>query len=51
MAGQLGNKRVTIQNLKVVAVDEENDLILVKGAVPGPNGRRRVCVSCDQGPW
>ena len=38
MAGQLGNKRVTIQNLKVVAVDVENDLILVKGAVPGPTG-------------
>ena len=38
MAGQLGNKRVTIQNLKVVAVDEENDLILIKGAVPGPTG-------------
>ncbi|MCY3857447.1 MAG: 50S ribosomal protein L3 [Gammaproteobacteria bacterium] len=38
MAGQLGNKRVTIQNLKIVAVDEENDLILIKGAVPGPTG-------------
>ena len=38
MAGQLGNKRVTIQNLKIVAVDEENDLLLIKGAVPGPTG-------------
>lgn len=36
MPGQMGNKRVTIQNLEVVRVDAENNLILVKGAVPGP---------------
>jgi large subunit ribosomal protein L3 len=36
MPGQMGNKRVTIQNLEVVRVDAENDLILVRGAVPGP---------------
>jgi large subunit ribosomal protein L3 len=36
MAGQLGNKRVTTQNLEVAAIDEEDNLILVKGAVPGP---------------
>ena len=36
MPGHMGNKRVTIQNLEVVRVDEENNLILVKGAVPGP---------------
>lgn len=35
MAGQMGNERVTTQNLEVVAVDEEDNLILVKGAVPG----------------
>ncbi|MFP4313597.1 MAG: 50S ribosomal protein L3 [Alphaproteobacteria bacterium] len=35
MAGQLGNERVTTQNLQVVAIDEEDNLILVKGAVPG----------------
>lgn len=38
MAGQYGNTRVTIRNLKVVRVDEENHLLLVYGAVPGPNG-------------
>lgn len=38
MAGQLGNKRVTVQNLKIVAVDAERDLLLVRGAVPGPTG-------------
>ena len=36
MPGQMGNKKVTIQNLEVVRVDSENNLILVKGAVPGP---------------
>ncbi len=35
MAGQMGNERVTTQNLEVVAVDLEDNLILVKGAVPG----------------
>ncbi len=35
MAGQMGNERVTVQNLKVVAVDLEDNLVLVKGAVPG----------------
>ncbi|MGN1043917.1 MAG: 50S ribosomal protein L3 [Acutalibacteraceae bacterium] len=38
MAGHLGSERVTVQNLKVVKVDSENNLIAIKGAVPGPNG-------------
>ena len=36
MPGQMGNKQITIQNLEVVRVDAENNLLLVKGAVPGP---------------
>ena len=36
MPGQMGNKQITIQNLEVVRVDAENNVILVKGAVPGP---------------
>lgn len=36
MPGQMGSERVTIQNLEVVKVDAENNIILVKGAVPGP---------------
>ena len=32
----MGSKRITIQNLEVVRVDVENNVILVKGAVPGP---------------
>ena len=38
MAGQYGNARITTRNLKVVRVDSENGLVLVRGAVPGPNG-------------
>ena len=37
-AGHLGAERVTVQNLDVVKVDAENNLIAVKGAVPGPRG-------------
>lgn len=36
MPGQMGNKQITIQNLEIVRVDADKDLILVKGAVPGP---------------
>ena len=38
MAGHLGAETVTVQNLVVAKVDAENNLIAVKGAVPGPNG-------------
>ncbi|QTF92542.1 50S ribosomal protein L3, partial [Halomonas sp. BM-2019] len=38
MAGQMGNKQVTVQSLEVVRVDAERNLILVKGAVPGASG-------------
>ena len=39
MPGQHGNRRATVQNLTVVKVDPENNLILIKGAVPGSNRR------------
>jgi len=38
MAGHLGDERVTTQNLKIVSVDAERGLILIKGAVPGSEG-------------
>jgi large subunit ribosomal protein L3 len=38
MAGQMGNKKVTMQSLEVVSIDEERSLILVKGGVPGSIG-------------
>ncbi len=36
--GHMGNERVTVKNLRVVKVDVEENLLLVRGAVPGPNG-------------
>ena len=36
MPGHMGAKKITIQNLEIVKIDEDNNLILVKGAVPGP---------------
>ena len=44
LPGHLGAERVTIQNLKVVKVDAENNLIAIKGAIPGPKGSV-VCTS------
>ncbi len=38
MAGRMGNDRVTVQNLPLVVVDAENDLIAVKGSIPGARG-------------
>ncbi|QHI68255.1 50S ribosomal protein L3 [Tichowtungia aerotolerans] len=38
MAGQMGNTNITVQNLKVIQVRPEENLVLVKGAVPGANG-------------
>ncbi|MDO4662311.1 MAG: 50S ribosomal protein L3 [Tissierellia bacterium] len=37
-SGKMGNERVTVQNLKVVRVNTEDNYLLVKGAVPGPKG-------------
>lgn len=37
-SGHMGDERVTVQNLTVVKVDLENNLLMVRGAVPGPNG-------------
>ena len=44
LPGHLGAERVTIHNLKVVKVDAENNLIAIKGAIPGPKGSV-VCIS------
>lgn len=38
MSGQMGNTRSTVQNLEIVRVDEQRDLLLIKGAVPGSKG-------------
>jgi large subunit ribosomal protein L3 len=39
MAGHMGNVRKTVKNLRVIAVDSENNLLMICGALPGPNGQ------------
>ena len=38
MPGHMGGERVTIQNLVIAKIDVENNLIAIKGAIPGPKG-------------
>lgn len=38
MAGRMGNKKTTIKNLEIIKLDKENNLLLIKGAIPGYNG-------------
>ncbi len=38
MAGHMGNEQVTVKNLEVVGLDKTNNLLVIKGAVPGPVG-------------
>jgi 50S ribosomal protein L3, bacterial len=44
MPGHMGDEQVTVQNLEVVKIDVENDLILVRGAVPGSK-KSLVCIA------
>ena len=44
MAGQMGNKRVTVQNQEIIKIDNERNLVLVKGAVPGSVGGMVIIV-------
>ena len=37
MAGHMGNERVTVQNLRIVKIDENLQVLMVRGAVPGPS--------------
>ncbi|MDR0987242.1 MAG: 50S ribosomal protein L3 [Ruminococcus sp.] len=45
LPGHMGAKTVTIQNLEIVKVDAENNLLAIKGAIPGPNGGYVTVVS------
>ncbi|MGI9103919.1 MAG: 50S ribosomal protein L3 [Terriglobales bacterium] len=38
MAGHMGNARITVRNLRVLGIDKDENLLVVEGAVPGPNG-------------
>lgn len=50
MAGKTGSERVTVQNLRVVRIDEERNLIFVKGSIPGPKrGKITVKETVKQG--
>ena len=49
MSGQMGNEQVTTQNLVVVKADPERELLLVRGAVPGPKGGTVVVRSAARG--
>ncbi len=46
MSGRMGGERVTVRNLKVVAVESEQNLILIKGAIPGANHGMLVLYPC-----
>ncbi|HRT82909.1 MAG TPA: 50S ribosomal protein L3 [Oscillospiraceae bacterium] len=48
MSGQMGRERVTVKNLTVVKIDAENNLLAVKGAVPGPKGGIVMISSSDR---
>jgi large subunit ribosomal protein L3 len=38
MGGHMGNEQVTVRNLEIIDIDTEDNVLVVKGAVPGPNG-------------
>jgi large subunit ribosomal protein L3 len=48
MAGHMGNRRVTTKNHKLIAVDTENNLLVVKGSVPGPAGGYCIVLSAKK---
>jgi large subunit ribosomal protein L3 len=48
MPGQYGNAKTTVRNQKLVKVDAENNLLLIRGAVPGPNGGYVVVVKTNK---
>lgn len=50
MAGRMGGRKVTTQNLEVVSSDADQDVILVKGAVPGPKGGVVLLRNASKGP-
>lgn len=50
MAGQMGNERVTVLNLEVVQADAERNLLLLRGAVPGPDGGLVMVRSATKAP-
>jgi large subunit ribosomal protein L3 len=50
MSGHMGNERVTMRNLRVLGVDKEDNLLVVEGSVPGPNGGYIVITKAKKPP-
>jgi large subunit ribosomal protein L3 len=50
MSGHMGNARVTVRNLRVLGVDKDDNLLVVEGAVPGPNGGYLVITKAKNPP-
>jgi large subunit ribosomal protein L3 len=50
MSGHMGNARVTVRNLRVLGVDKEENLLVVEGSVPGPNGGYLVITKAKKAP-
>jgi len=50
MSGHMGNARVTVRNLRILGVDKDDNLLVVEGAVPGPNGGYLVITKAKKPP-
>ena len=50
MSGHMGNARVTVRNLRVLGVDKEDNILVVEGSVPGPNGAYLVITKSKKPP-
>ena len=50
MSGHMGNARVTVRNLRVLGVDKDENLLVVEGSVPGPNGGYLVIMKAKKAP-
>jgi large subunit ribosomal protein L3 len=50
MSGHMGNARITVRNLRILGVDKDENLLVVEGAVPGPNGGYLVISKAKQPP-
>lgn len=51
MAGRMGNNRVTVKNLEVMAVDTERNILAIKGAIPGARGSQVTILATDGNVW
>jgi large subunit ribosomal protein L3 len=50
MSGHMGNQRVTVRNLRILGVDKDDNLLVVEGSVPGPNGGYLMILKAKQPP-